>query len=389
MSHINTFTNTDETNETFNLKIKQLQNLLIETINCAPKSNKNILETINWMLNKIDINIDVSYKLYNEKIIKYNKICDDISQELNNYGITQDHLEELQKIKGCITGSFVFKHIIKNLHGVVFMENDIDIIIPVNDSMKNNFGYYVVSLINKIKKDLSLECIKKETSYNLVDNLLETQMLTSKDKKINLNILYVSCDTSTFINSFDLGCCKNLYNLNDFVSVEYDLIKEFKSTVRYNKISLDKIHKGNSLYLNKSLCRLNKDSLTLTPLYVHYCVLFDIYVKNPVKQYKCYNNGVHGIVDIFSCFENNYACITDLGSNREAIVNNYNINMAYNNKINKYFPIISHMEILENKLINNSIELLQEEVDIMNMIRCYGRIKKYKCRGIKNFECIC
>lgn len=336
----------------------QLQNIHNTLSNIsAPECDKHILESIKWITNNIIQRENNNVEKKNDA--DYDNICKIINGDLTLLGINSSLLNEIREIGGCVTGSLLYRAIVNYFYALNFKISDVDIILP----QSNNVDMFNQCLYPGFYKEFNkLNLIKtSSTSYELVDNLHCAQMYENKNKSIRINIIIISksCTVSDFIKSFDIGCCKNYYDGKKLVSFDFENTKHLKSTVTYNKISVDKIYRGNKLYLAGK--NVSPSSLIKTELYKEYKKLQDIYSLSEELRQK------------FSATE------CDKFQSHMTTHADYNKIIT----INKYFPIIEKMNSHNMKPGNN--EITQDVIDIMNMIRCFDRIVKYQTRGITDF----
>ena len=141
-------------------------------------------------------------------------------------------------------------------------------------------------------------------------------------------------------------------------------------TVKYNYIPIEKIYKNGTAPISKTLkAHLyvpgkkydNKGYLTQSLLFVRYQELYDIYANNGLHQYTYYDK-----------------------KNSEWHISrgwdNYDDKIKEIEEINLHFPIKASMDEIQ---IGRQAQ--QHIINVMNMIRCQDRIKKYQTRGIKKF----
>lgn len=313
------------------------------------------------------------------------KICESLGKDLNvRYDITSDHLTEIRNIGGCVTGSIVLKHIMKYLHNIDYEPNDIDIIVPIDKSVRsisqikssnNNFIY-------RISNDLTLKLQTSSSEYMMTGNedLLTTNVLIGHNIKINILHVRHGCNVLRYINNFDLGCCKNYYDGLNLVSFEYDHIKLLGTTLTYNKHNLTS---DNTFFVDPKSRSILKQSFSryirYTYYYAKYRTLLDIHtnVITPKAYSYTYDNRDNSTK---SC--------------KYETIDTTFLTKSYIDDINQYFPIKSMMDevyakakyivypVYPSRLMAEYWILIQEDIDIMNMIKCYDRLQKYKTRGI-------
>lgn len=357
------------TEQTFNKQIAGIHAQIMELQQKAPEKKQYIMQTITLLLEQV---IKKDEHIDNEDLER-NIICKSIKEELMEYHMDADFMKELRNAGGCVTGSMVLKHIMEVLWEETFKMSDIDVLIPTVKSNSHLIDEPKFILDFATKHELQK---KNETAYQLVDYICYSYTLGDM-----YNIIYITCDVDTFIRTFDMGCCKNYYNGDKLVSLEYDAIKEGKTSVAYNKIPVNRVYKGMQVHWDYDSAQQRISSIYYTPLYVQFRIICDMYLKKEIVPYKCIinNNEISNITQYTKIVGNSIL----QPSNMEEFLRFYKYNQGCIEEINRYFPFTETLD-----KVKNSNEIDQNVVDCMNMIRCHGRILKYTARGIKTFDVV-
>lgn len=369
----------------FNKAINNLEENLVNVLMGAPEKYRPQLLAMNWILKSITNDIKNPNVITVTKSNGLNKLTDsvlahDIMQIINrllvNNKISSHHLGELRRQGGCISGSFVLNCIRSRLCGSIFHPNDIDIFIPVSATTKvDAFGLYKIKIVDMLIKDLKLLKMDK-LSYNLVDGIRYTTMYVDESTNMKYNFIYVEGNIHDFIMSFDFSCCKNAYDGENLLVAEEQYLLNGQSTYNYNRILLEKIYQNKSLPYFNSIKNNNlklgyggQNFLVNNHLYARYKELYDIFFSKNLNMHTYYDKNVQDWVTLKPW-------------------HNYDLKIKTLKNIQEYFPIICDKfdAIQQHKLSNNGTEIIQEEIDIMNIIRCHDRITKYTERGIKFIE---
>jgi len=388
--------------------IQNINNNLSDLLSTTPEKYKSQLQTMNWILTTIakDINIDDEETKPNNNIIVVEKDNNDncmknaetllcrinsqsvrggiiniLNERLNHYGIKKQHLSELRKCGGGITGSFVLACIMKFL-GKPFRPNDIDILIPVKKSDANQYNFYDNSFVNMLINDLFLS---KESisSYNFASGIEYTSIYSNGEYKYNF--VYISENIYKFIADFDLSCCINFYDGDSLLVFNEDDLYGMRSSYNINRIPIDKLYRHQSKpYISDIPIKPISSNISFdnmvgrrslfvhTKLYAKYRVFRDV---NSRDIHYSRDNNLNNVYPYF-----------DKESNKWLSLNSYeqcDEKIKELNSMGHYFPIHHVLSQIDRiKAIASNNVLIQQELDVMNMIRCYERIMKYIQRGI-------
>lgn len=303
-------------------------------------------------------------------------------------GLNHDEfMTELSKYQGVIAGSFMFMNFAfiaddKNFLGASREYGDIDVYLNMHQKIENNnTSTYYTALEHRYKKsteylfskpsdDLFYNYyhpfehylmrtfnpkIQQTDSYIFTDGILLSRMFHTD--KIKINVVFVDQPVQQFINeNFDLDCCKIIYDGKTCTAFNPDELAQGITRCRYNKCSLDHIYQN-----------------TVTPGCIN---SYRRYSHNyiPTGSGSIYESDAYKkFVLLYQAFINSKKPGT----------------FTVNSDFNRYMELISLKYDL-NKIFDDSesfdylkINLTDDIVKIISMLRTHERIDKYKNRGIK------
>ena len=294
-----------------------------------------------------------------------------IENQLQKY-LNQEERFAIKECNGFISGSFVYNAIMHVIHGDdITKPRDIDIFIPIKGP-NNNDGYYD----NKLYQLLDTRYqVSIGSCYNIMSDYVYTSYyFTRADNSTMYNIIYYDAVASpkNLVKRFDLDCCKNYYK--DGAVYIYDLAGLTNRETIAKPGAYDLSAKPLTKLYN--LCEKNDPNkkyqhlLTKTHDYVKLQMLIDVY---NIDHKKCTNYPVHQYHDKFTdqmvevCA---WQYVDQLRSDLAGMDTMFNIFK----KLGDY---------VDCKI---DYEIDQDIIDLMNIVKCYYRIKKYEATGIKNFK---
>lgn len=301
--------------------------------------------------------------------------------KLNAFGLCHDRfMNELSKYKGVISGSFMFM----NLLNAPMKCNDIDIYICDNDYFEKMYQPQESGEINVFHpfETYILENITNnyhsKNSYLFIDGIKYSRVYISKYININFILLNQPCVEYIYQN-FDLDCCKIVYDGKNVSVFDLENLLNRKSTVKYNQCCLDHLYAGNSCYTSISQQHpANKYTyLTNSIAYIKFKMLHDVYKFNKglILDFPIYEH-------IDCVFTGNNSIKTTKNFCGVQFINlftNFILQLNKNVNLDQLFNYGSITDF-------DQIQLTNQIVKVISMIRTLERVEKYRKRGINDFN---
>lgn len=318
--------------------------------------------------------------------------------KLKYYGLDHDDfMTNLKKYGGVIAGSFMFMNfghnnclfdvdtecptcnqIISkkpmNYFGKLQECGDIDVYIRDNKFFEN----YGISGNNDtcyhpfefyIKKNIT-ENHNTKNSYMFIDGILYSRTYTTD--KIDINFILLKEEPIEYINNkFDLDCCKIIYDGDNVLVFNIEDLVNGKTKFRYTKCYIDHLYMDNSpFFLDKKTNVPYKVSYKNSVDYIKFKMLYEVYLVENQKLSK-YSTHTHydGMIK-----EIKYSIKT---------LDDVDRYRRYLRKIGDIIDLESVFDSLSRIL--DKIELTDDILYIISMLKTLERIDKYRNRGICEF----
>lgn len=298
-----------------------------------------------------------------------------VKQSFNDLGLNHDEfMGKLMEYGGVIAGSFMFMNFAFGTQpGKNFLDspkkfNDIDVYIHsslghYNPKVSSCVNNYYHPFEHYIMENITNEHEKSDT-YIFTDGIIMSK--TFKTSKIDINVTLLSDFPIRYIfSNFDLDCCKivydgvkcHVYNINELILGV--------TSCKYNKCTLDHVYKDDVTYdlesnkippgstISKSI---SKYTLKSTDAFIRFVQLFYEYRKS-----------------------------TDVDNSGQYDAINSTIPPAYSDYLRYISLSVDIDELFSGVTCDNimDIELTDDIVKVISMIRTHERIDKYKNYGIK------
>lgn len=273
-----------------------------------------------------------------------------VKQSFNDLGLNHDEfMEQLMQYGGVIAGSFMFMNFAfetepgKNYLGSPKKFNDIDVYIYSSldqydpksiscpDDFYHPFEHYILENITDV--------YEKSDSYIFTDGIVMSK--TFKTPKIDINVILLRDYPLKYIfSNFDLDCCKIIYDGEKCYVYNINELIQGVTSCKYNKCTLNHVYKDDPPHNRGS--KILKNTLKSTDAFLRFVQLFNEYSKSTITPtYSKYLRFISLSVDI-----------------------------------DELFSGVTSDNIMD-------IQLTDDIVKVISMIRTHGRIDKYKNYGIK------